>query len=207
MIGSRIISFIADASQPKAVRMGGSPIIENENKMETVDESSYSTLDILLLGTLLLAAMWWLMRRNKQEDYTPAVKSYSIQPTSFTSLTPSENSFIKKLISSGRSLVVFYGSQTGTGEEFAGRLAKEGIRYKLKGMVADPEECEMEELTHMKKIKNSLAVFCLATYGEGDPTDNAMEFVDWLKNGDPDLTGLNYSVCIVIISLTFNMSI
>lgn len=54
-----------------------------------------------------------------------------------------DNSFIKKLKSSGRSLVVFYGSQTGTGEEFAGRLAKEGIRYHLKGMVADPEECDM----------------------------------------------------------------
>lgn len=39
--------------------------------------------------------------------------------------------------------MVFYGSQTGTGEEFAGRLAKEGVRYKMKGMVADPEECEM----------------------------------------------------------------
>lgn len=38
---------------------------------------------------------------------------------------------------------MFYGSQTGTGEEFAGRLAKEGIRYKMKGMVADPEECDM----------------------------------------------------------------
>jgi NADPH-ferrihemoprotein reductase len=56
---------------------------------------------------------------------------------------PTDNSFIKKLKSSGRSLVVFYGSQTGTGEEFAGRLAKEGIRYHLKGMVADPEECDM----------------------------------------------------------------
>lgn len=54
-----------------------------------------------------------------------------------------ENSFIKKLRTSGRSLVVFYGSQTGTAEEFAGRLAKEGIRYKMKGMVADPEECDM----------------------------------------------------------------
>lgn len=54
-----------------------------------------------------------------------------------------DNSFIKKLKASGRSLVVFYGSQTGTAEEFAGRLAKEGIRYQLKGMVADPEECEM----------------------------------------------------------------
>lgn len=38
---------------------------------------------------------------------------------------------------------MFYGSQTGTGEEFAGRLAKEGLRYSMKGMVADPEECDM----------------------------------------------------------------
>lgn len=65
------------------------------------------------------------------------------RPTSFNMVSPSDNSFIKKLKSSGRSLVVFYGSQTGTAEEFAGRLAKEGIRYKMKGMVADPEECDM----------------------------------------------------------------
>lgn len=47
---------------------------------------------------------------------------------------------------------------------------------------------------NLKTIPNSMAVFCLATYGEGDPTDNAMEFVDWLKNGDGDLNGLNYAV-------------
>lgn len=46
----------------------------------------------------------------------------------------------------------------------------------------------------MKDIPNSLAVFCLATYGEGDPTDNAMEFYEWITNGDVDLTGLNYAV-------------
>ena len=39
--------------------------------------------------------------------------------------------------------MVFYGSQTGTAEEFAGRLAKDAARYGMKGMVADPEECEM----------------------------------------------------------------
>lgn len=39
-----------------------------------------------------------------------------------------------------------------------------------------------------------MAVFCLATYGEGDPTDNAMEFYEWIQNGDHDLTGLNYAV-------------
>lgn len=182
----------ADASQPKAVRMASLP--ETTSETTVSEEPLFSPLDIVLLTALLIAALWWLFKRNKQEEYTSATKSYTIQPTSYTATTPSENSFIKKLQSSGRSLVVFYGSQTGTGEEFAGRLAKEGIRYKLKGMVADPEECDMEELVNMKTIENSLAVFCLATYGEGDPTDNAMEFVDWLKNGDADLTGLNYAV-------------
>lgn len=65
------------------------------------------------------------------------------RPTQISTVQATDNSFIKKLKASGRSLVVFYGSQTGTAEEFAGRLAKEGIRYQLKGMVADPEECDM----------------------------------------------------------------
>lgn len=91
-------------------------------------------------------------------------------------------------------MIVFYGSQTGTAEEFAARLAKECGRFGLKAMVADPEECDMEELVHLKDIPNSLAIFCMATYGEGDPTDNAQEFYEWLNNTDVDLTGLNYAV-------------
>lgn len=68
---------------------------------------------------------------------------FEFRPTTVNTMTMAENSFIKKLKSSGRRLVVFYGSQTGTAEEFAGRLAKEGLRYQMKGMVADPEECDM----------------------------------------------------------------
>lgn len=77
---------------------------------------------------------------------------YFFRPTLVSTLTVTENSFIKKLKSSGRSLVVFYGSQTGTAEEFAGRLAKEGMRYKLKGMVADPEECDMVSIKTLYDI-------------------------------------------------------
>lgn len=69
----------ADASQPQAVRMAGSPALENEERMDIPNEPLFSTLDIVLLSTLLLAALWWLMRRNKQEEYTPVTKSYSIQ--------------------------------------------------------------------------------------------------------------------------------
>lgn len=79
----------------------------------------------------------------KYLPHSNTLLSSSNRPTTVNTLSVTENSFIKKLKSSGRSLVVFYGSQTGTAEEFAGRLAKEGMRYKLKGMVADPEECDM----------------------------------------------------------------
>lgn len=167
---------------------------EEMSQEEPKEEPLFGVLDIVLLVALLGIAGWWLMKRKSKENAN-SQKTYTIQPTSLGSPTQNtDNSFIKKLKSSGRSLIVFYGSQTGTGEEFAGRIAKEGIRYQLKGMVADPEEYEMEELVHMKDIPNSLAVFCLATYGEGDPTDNAMDFFEWLQNGDVDLTGLNYAV-------------
>ncbi|XP_018800092.1 PREDICTED: NADPH--cytochrome P450 reductase isoform X1 [Bactrocera latifrons] len=156
------------------------------------DEPFLGTLDIAILVALIAGATWYFMRSRKKEE--EPIRSYSIQPTTVSTTISSDNSFIKKLKASGRSLVVFYGSQTGTGEEFAGRLAKEGLRYRMKGMVADPEECDMEELLQLKDIPSSLAVFCLATYGEGDPTDNAMEFFEWLSNGDADLNGLNYAV-------------
>lgn len=42
-----------------------------------------------------------------------------------------------------KNIIVFYGSQTGTGEEFANRLSKDAQRYGMKGMSADPEEYEM----------------------------------------------------------------
>lgn len=43
----------------------------------------------------------------------------------------------------GKNIIVFYGSQTGTGEEFANRLSKDAQRYGMKGMSADPEEYDM----------------------------------------------------------------
>nr|UAD90249.1 NADPH-cytochrome P450 reductase [Lasioderma serricorne] len=172
--------------------------VEAELRTEPVAENVqplFGTIDFILLAIIVGFAGWYYLRNKKKNDESAnAARSYSIQPTTMTLQTSSDNSFIKKLKTSGRSLVVFYGSQTGTGEEFAGRLAKEGLRYRMKGMVADPEECDMEELVSLKTIPNSLAVFCLATYGEGDPTDNAMEFYEWLQNGDADLSGLNYAV-------------
>ncbi|KAK2102289.1 hypothetical protein P7K49_019956 [Saguinus oedipus] len=40
----------------------------------------------------------------------------------------------------------------------------------------------------------SLYVFCMTTYGEGDPTDNAQDFYDWLQEMDMDLSGVKFEV-------------
>ena len=132
--------------------------------------------------------------------------SYVIQPTAPPSSQQQNKTFVAKMKASKRRMVVFYGSQTGTAEEFAGRLAKEGTRYGLRGIVADPEECDMEDLTKIKGLEGelegpTLAVFMMATYGEGDPTDNAQEFFDWLQQGGAEFESELYLIAAITSSL------
>ena len=52
----------------------------------------------------------------------------------------------------------------------------------------------MEDLSELVKLEDDLdgpvlAVFMMATYGEGDPTDNAQAFFDWLQEGSADVDG------------------
>lgn len=53
------------------------------------------------------------------------------------------SAFLLSFRNQGKNIIVFYGSQTGTGEEFANRLSKDAQRYGMKGMAADPEEYDM----------------------------------------------------------------
>ncbi len=54
-----------------------------------------------------------------------------------------EGSFVDRMIHSEKTMVVFYGSQTGTAEDFAQRIAKQAKRYGISATVCDPEECDM----------------------------------------------------------------
>ncbi|OCK73000.1 flavo protein [Lepidopterella palustris CBS 459.81] len=91
--------------------------------------------------------------------------------------------FIEKMRQSEKNCVVFYGSQTGTAEGFAGKLAEEGhLRFGLNTMVADLEDYDYDNLDQFPEDK--LAIFVLATYGEGEPTDNAVQFYNLISADD-----------------------
>ena len=64
-------------------------------------------------------------------------------------------------------------------------------------MVADLMDYDMDDLRYFPHDK--LVVFTLATYGEGEPTDNARNFYEWLMSDDrladkELLEGLHYVV-------------
>eukprot|EP01038_Epipyxis_sp_PR26KG_P006475 gene6475-8907_t len=84
------------------------------------------------------------------------------------------------------NMSIFFGSQTGTAEGFCRVLMKDA---KAAGFNADV--IDLEEFSPEKLAKTSLAIFIVATYGEGEPTDNATNFINWLKNEDSS-TSSNY---------------
>lgn len=60
------------------------------------------------------------------------------------------------------------------------RLAKEAQQYGFKALVADLQDYDMDELSLFPK--QYMAIFLLATYGEGEPTDNARSFYEYLMD-------------------------
>ncbi|OGM45812.1 NADPH--cytochrome P450 reductase [Aspergillus bombycis] len=83
---------------------------------------------------------------------------------------------------------IFFGSNTGTCEALAQRLAKDSMGY---GFAAKIENLN----SAMEKIpRDSPVVFITASY-EGQPPDNAAHFFKWLKGlREAELDGVNYAV-------------
>lgn len=96
--------------------------------------------------------------------------------------------------------MIFYGSQTGTAEEYAIRIAKEAKqKFGLASLVCDPEEYDFDNLDQLPE--DCAAFFVMATYGEGEPTDNSVQLMQNVQdeafefsNGGRRLDGLKYVI-------------
>jgi len=87
-------------------------------------------------------------------------------------------------------LLFLFGSQTGTAEGLAKRLARESEQRGFAPTVLQLNDYEKANLPVAKK-----AVIISSTWGEGDPPDNATSFWSWLSaDAAPRLENLQYAV-------------
>ena len=166
-------------------------LIEEETGGLSIWDITIALLIIAVIGYFV----WTKFLRNNNRE----VRTLSLSIPKIGGQLLVSKSFLERARAGGQRVVVFYGSQTGTAESFASRLAKECKGLGLPAFICDPEECdEWDDLALFRDLTDSsrpsLILFCMATYGVGDPTDNAMELIDWLKSTDLDLSRLSFAV-------------
>lgn len=155
-----------------------------------------SPTDVILFKTGILGASAYVLSsfvtlytntKHIQPDLpllaiTKNARPPAVQPT---------RSVLKQLDQADRHCMVFYGSQTGTAERFAHKFAREALqRFNLRCIVGDLDDYDFGDLC--KLSRNHVVVFILATYGEGEPTDNAMAFLNFIKNDATQLGNLHF---------------
>ncbi|EXJ63263.1 NADPH-ferrihemoprotein reductase [Cladophialophora psammophila CBS 110553] len=144
-----------------------------------------------VLVCLPVVAFWYLQGLGSKK---PLAKSSGFRKPLGNNGT---RDIVEQMKVADKNCVIFFGSQTGFAEDIAARLAKEGPRFGLKTMLANLEDYNCNNLNEFLSI--AVAMFIMATSGEGEPTENAQDFYNFITadnvtfdNGGSELSNLKY---------------
>lgn len=139
----------------------------------TMDDPSYQ---LHIKQTLTIKPKDFFIRAQLRDHMSAttldrALASTSLeQPTGQTTATPS-----KKTAAQGKPMAIYYGSNTGTCEALANRLATNAGNHGFTAVTVDVLDAAKENLPTDKAV-----VLVTASY-EGQPADNAAHFCTWLN--------------------------
>eukprot|EP01128_Nolandella_sp_AFSM9_P005097 TRINITY_DN2418_c0_g1_i1.p1 TRINITY_DN2418_c0_g1~~TRINITY_DN2418_c0_g1_i1.p1 ORF type:complete len:674 (+),score=168.86 TRINITY_DN2418_c0_g1_i1:118-2139(+) len=140
--------------------------------------------------TLLLGALWWFFVRD--DGGFDSSSNVKLTPIDYGGLS-SASKGAKKKASEGIPVTLIFYSQTGTAEDFTERLSEELETYGFAPTIHDAEEYETDDM----EDESSVIIMFAATYGEGEPPDNAVDFHDWFMDEDREddlLEGTSFAV-------------
>lgn len=146
-----------------------------------------SILAILLSLVLVVVAYFYIQLQPAKRPASPATsgdRRVSGGPTTAAAAKPA---------ASKKSVLVLFGSQTGTAEMFAKTIAREGGKLGVPVQLRDTEDYEVSNLEDEQMV-----ILVCSTYGEGEPTDSMKSFHDWMmsdcrENGE-ELKNVKYTV-------------
>ena len=116
-----------------------------------------ATLSAILVG---VSAVLLIVRRQKPESQAVA-----------TVVEQADNREVVR---------IFYGTQTGTAEKFAKDLSRKLSQRYSESVRFIPQD--IEKYNHEAQVgAERFLIYLIATYGDGEPTDNTQAFHAWLE--------------------------
>ncbi|CAG8475487.1 5895_t:CDS:2 [Ambispora gerdemannii] len=158
-----------------------------DNNQINEEEPLIDTFDVIILLAAGICGLLYFFREKLFTKQTEVPAPPPLTTLNRGLVKKKNKDFVQKMRDQDKNVILFYGSQTGTAEDYASRLAKEGAqRFGLRTLAVDVEDCDMALLD--KFPKDCMAFFLMATYGEGEPTDDAVDFWELLNSELPEFS-------------------
>merc|ERR1711892_1640395 len=153
--------------------MGTHPIFESDFDCLTgemaIESANYLYAVIFAAGAYITYRWFWAEEAEEQ-------KQFNFKPMDSGPLQQQAmgigGDIISRMKAKNRNILILYGSQTGTAEDFATTLAKEAQRYEATGaMTVDPEDIELEDLVRLNELEDgAFDNITFAVFGLGNKT-------------------------------------